>query len=383
MKLLEPFSFELPTEIVYGPGVVQNLPEVLSKHGGKRALLVSDRGIEQAGILGRVADILSRTGFPFSVFTGVEANPKDVNVQAGAEMAVESGADCLIALGGGSPIDCAKGIGVVISHGGAIRDYEGRDAVRAGIPPLVAIPTTSGTGSEVTFSAVITDTNERFKFSIRHPGIAARTALADPDLTISMPPLLTASTGMDALTHAIEGYSAMVSEPIADACALHAVELIAANIRTAVMNGNDRNARAGMLLGSMLAGIAFSHSDVASVHCIAEALGGMYDAPHGVCNAVVLPHMMEFNMPWCENRYERIGAAMGLAPGGGASATVEAVRKMARDVGLPPFASLGVSEKDLGEIALKSTKNGSNASNPRPMGETEYMEVLRKMYGGQ
>jgi alcohol dehydrogenase len=199
-----------------------------------------------------------------------------------------------------------------------------------------------------------------------------------------MPAELTASTGMDALTHAVEAFTARVSEPIADSAALYAIELISRYLRIAVSEGNNLEARAGMLLGSVLAGIAFSHADVAAVHCVAEALGGKYDAPHGVCNAIVLPAVMAYNLEYCAGRYARIAAAMGLAYENvdeGAHQAVKAVKKLASDVHLPEFSSLGVQEKDLEELAVNSFKNGSNIDNPRPMTKADYLNLFQLLIG--
>lgn len=379
------FSFVLPTRIEFGRGNLSKLPGVLVELQVKKTLLVTDPGVRKAGILGEVEKHLEASGMSFEIFDDVEANPKDRNVEAGARILTRMEADAIMAVGGGSPIDCAKAMAIVASLGGKPRDYEGRGKVNAPVIPIIAIPTTAGTGSEVTFSSVITDTKESFKFSIRDTSIAPKVALVDPLLTTSMPSSLTAATGMDALTHAIEGYTALVSEPIADACALEAISYISHNIRRAVQDGSDESARSGMFVGSLLAGIAFSHSDVASVHCIAEALGGMYDAPHGACNAIALPAVMEYNLEWCTEDYARIAQAMGIPfreTTEGAKAAVEAVKRMARDVGLPAFRSLGVREKDLQEIAEKSVKNGSNSSNPRPMEISDYMNVLEALMKG-
>jgi alcohol dehydrogenase len=234
----------------------------------------------------------------------------------------------------------------------------------------------------VTFSSVITDSGEKFKFSIKDPKIAPKVALVDPEMTLTMPPELTAATGMDALTHAIEAFTANASEPLADSAALYAIELISAHLRNAVSDGHHMEARAAMLLGSVLAGIAFSHSDVAAVHCVAEALGGKYDAAHGVCNAVVLPAVMEYNMTYCQERYARIAGAMGLTyenAADGASQAVMAVQQLATDVRLPEFGSLGVQEKDLEELAANSFKNGSNIDNPRPMKKEDYLKLFQRL----
>jgi alcohol dehydrogenase len=382
MNLLNSFSFELPTKIEYGVGVAKSLADVIKKDNFKRLVLVSDEGVAGSGLLRQVTDALDAHQLKWTVFDRVEPNPKDYNVQEGTDIASRSGADCLVAIGGGSPIDCAKAIAVVARQGGAVRDYEGPGKIGPDVLPLIAIPTTAGTGSEVTFSSVITDSGEKFKFSIKDPKIAPKVALVDPEMTLTMPPELTAATGMDALTHAIEAFTANASEPLADSAALYAIELISAHLRNAVSDGHHMEARAAMLLGSVLAGIAFSHSDVAAVHCVAEALGGKYDAAHGVCNAVVLPAVMEYNMTYCQERYARIAGAMGLTyenAADGASQAVMAVQQLATDVRLPEFGSLGVQEKDLEELAANSFKNGSNIDNPRPMKKEDYLKLFQRL----
>ncbi len=383
MNLLRNFSFELPTRIVYGADSAAKLPDCLRDEGYRNILIVTDKGIQESGLLAPVMARLEEASLLCTVFDDVEANPKDYNVQAGAENAREYDVDCIVAIGGGSPIDCAKAISVVATHGGQVREYADRSKITERVLPLIAIPTTAGTGSEVTFGAVITDTENHVKFTVKHHQTAPKIALVDPKLTISMPPGLTAATGMDALTHAIEAYTATVAEPLADAAALYAIELIATHLKTAVIDGQNLEARAGMLLGSLLAGIGFSHSDVAAVHCIAEALGGKYDAPHGVCNAVVLPEIMAYNIESCRDRYARIALAMGIFSTDtedGARKAVDAVQQLAKDVNLPSFRSLGVQEEDFGELARNSAVNGSNTDNPRPMDEDDYLCILKRLW---
>jgi alcohol dehydrogenase len=382
MSGLTNFCFELPTKIEYGVGVSRKLSDTLSDLKAARVLIVSDKGIGQCGLLDAIRDQLAAAGLDHKIFDRVEANPKDYNVRQGAQIAADFKAECLVAVGGGSPIDCAKAIAVVATHGGSARDYEKSGMLTKKTIPLVAIPTTAGSGSEVTFSAVITDSREKFKFCIKDTKNAPRVALVDPEMTMTMPPELTAATGMDALTHAIEAFSCKVSNPLSDATALYGVELITKHLKTAVFDGHNLEARSGMLMGSVLAAIAFSHSDVASVHCIAEALGGKYDTPHGVCNAVMLPAIMEYNISYCREKYARIATAMGLvydSVESGAQKAVEAVEKLAADVNLPDFNSFGVPEKDFEELAQNSVNNGSNIDNPRPMAKEDYLSVLKTL----
>lgn len=381
------FSFVLPTEIVYGPGALSRLPEELKRLGCERPAIITDAGILKAGIADRVKTLAEEAGFACVMYSGVEANPKDVNCEEGARIAREFGADSLIAVGGGSPIDCAKAVGVLLAHNAdRIKPYEGKTAATKPQVPLIAIPTTAGTGSELTFSAVITDTQNHYKMTVKSPFTAAKLALCDPELTISVPPMVTASTGVDALTHAIEGYTATCGEPIADAFALYSIELIYHNLEKAVKNGADLEARSAMLMGSMLGGMSFSHSDVASVHCVAESLGGMYDLPHGMCNAIFLPYVMEYNMDCCLEKYARVAQAMGFAftdAREGAQTAVQAVKDLCRAVGLPAFKSLNVNTADFDELAEMSARNISTMSNPRPMTKQDYLNVLQMAYSAE
>lgn len=381
-NILRQFSFELPTRIEYGVGVISKLGDELRLLKAQKVAIITDPGIIKAGLLDKITSILKEEKLLYNVFDGVDPNPKDRNVESGAQVVRSFGADAMVAIGGGSVIDCAKAIGVLVSHDGMrIKDFEGKTAVKKQILPFIAIPTTAGTGSEVTFSAVITDTENNYKMTVRSPFMAAKVALLDPKLTVTVPPHITASTGMDALTHAIEAYTVKVSEPVSDALALYAIELISNNLVNAVKNGEDIEARACMLVGSLLAGIAFSHSDVGSVHCMAEALGGVYDAPHGICNAVLLPYVMEYNVEFCLEKYSRIAQAMGevfYTIEEGAMKAVERVKELAVDVGLPSFKSLGVKEEDLEKLADMAAKNISTESNPREMTKEDYLTLFRR-----
>lgn len=381
-NILREFSFELPTRIEYGVGVISKLGDELRLLKAQKVAIITDPGIIKAGLLDKITSILKEEKLLYNVFDGVDPNPKDRNVERGAQVVRSFGADAMVAISGGSVIDCAKAIGVLVSHDGKrIKDFEGKTAVKKQILPFIAIPTTAGTGSEVTFSAVITDTENNYKMTVRSPFMAAKVALLDPKLTVTVPPHITASTGMDALTHAIEAYTVKVSEPVSDALALYAIELISNNLVNAVKNGEDIEARACMLVGSLLAGIAFSHSDVGSVHCMAEALGGVYDAPHGICNAVLLPYVMEYNVEFCLEKYSRIAQAMGevfYTIEEGAMKAVERVKELAVDVGLPSFKSLGVKEEDLEKLADMAAKNISTESNPREMTKEDYLTLFRR-----
>lgn len=381
--MINRFDFLLPTRIRYGRGTVTALGEALRDLNATRVMIITDKGIVKAGLLNRVADLIKAAGIPFIVYDEIEANPKDYNVEAAAGTAREQAVDTIVAFGGGSPIDAAKAVAVVAKQGGAVADYQGKGKIQDACLPFIAIPTTAGTGSEVTFSAVITDTKEKFKFTIKSPAIAAKTAIIDPELTLTVPPLVTAATGIDALTHAIEGYTANCTEPIAEAVGLYAVEYIANNIVAAVKNGANIEARDNMMLGSLLAGLSFSHADVAAVHCMAEALGSMYDAPHGMCNAILLPYVMAYNLPVAGYKYARVARAMGLdEPDDGKAAAqgIEYIKRLSKAVGLPGIRSLPVRKDDFEILAEMAVKNGSNASNPRQIAKDGYVMLFNQAY---
>ncbi len=378
-NITSPFSFEMPTKIEYGKGSVARLPEILKELGVKKPLFITGSGSTRKILLPKATQHLDAAGMEYAVFDKIEANPKDYNVEEAAKFAIENGTDGIVALGGGSPIDAAKAASAIISYGGSLKDYYGRWKVKGPVQPFIVIPTTAGSGSEVTFSSVITDTAETFKKTVKSQYFGPKVALLDPEMLVSLPAGTTAATGIDALTHAIEAYSCTVSEPISDACALYAIELIAENIREAVFNPTNMDARSGMLIGSTLAGIAFSHSDVASVHCMAEAMGSLYDAAHGVCNAILLPYVMDYSMDYAVERYARIGRVMGSTAADDKQAAkdaVEIVKQMVKDIKLPTLKDIGIKAEDIEKLSEMSEENGSTPSNPRPMTKKEYVELF-------
>ena len=382
--IMKDFIFTLPTDIHYGPGSINQLKDLLISHHVRKALVVTDEGIVKAGLMDTLGALLTEAAVSYVVYDHVSPNPRDVEVEAGAAMGKASQADAVIALGGGSPIDCAKAINVLLSlNEEKIKPFEGKGKITKALKPLFTIPTTSGTGSEVTFSSVINDTHHHYKMTIKSPYMAAKVALVDPRLTLGLPKSVTASTGMDALTHAIEAYTVKAANPISDALALQATELINDSLVNAYQQGDNLEARSTMMLGSLLAGLAFSHSDVGSVHCMAESLGGKLDLPHGLCNAILLPYVMEFNKPACQDRYARLAQAMKLpfsSDEEGADLAIQRVKELSTAVELPPFSYLAVSPADFDEMADLSAKNISTESNPRPMNKDDYLTVFQKAY---
>lgn len=381
--MIDSFEFILPTKIRYGAGILKALGEELRDLKARKIMVITDKGLVNAGMLDKVTKIINEESMDYVIYDEIEANPKDYNVEACAEVARLESIDTIVAFGGGSPIDAAKAVAVLARQGGKVRDYQGKGKIKEDCLPLITIPTTAGTGSEVTFSSVITDTREKFKFTIKSTAIAAKTAIVDPELTLTVPPLVTAATGIDALTHAIEGYTANCTEPIAEAVGLYAVEYISGNIVEAVKNGRNLAARDKMMMGSLLAGLSFSHADVASVHCMAEALGSLYDAPHGMCNAILLPYVMEYNLPFAEYKYARIARAMGIVEKNDHEAAVkgiEHIKELSEEIGLPGIRTLNVNPADFELLAEMSVMNGSNDSNPRKITQDEYVMLLKKAY---
>lgn len=374
------FEFVLPTRIVYGTGCIRQLPDEIRQMKHERPLIVTDKGLIEAGIVKRITDVLEEAEIEYEIYDGIQPNPRDTTVMEAARFAEEKKIDMMIAIGGGSSMDTAKAVGVILKEGGEIGDYEGLGKVSEPITDLVAIPTTVGTGSEVTFWSVITDTKRHFKMSVGSPLIAARLALVDPDLVETLPPSIVAATGMDALTHAIEGYTGKLSEPITDACGIYAIEMIGKNIRNAVYN-SDPEARGKLLLGSLIAGICFGNSDIAGVHCMGEAMGGLYDLPHGISMAIMLPYVMEYNYVACIDKFVCIAKALGenvegLSERDAAYKAVEAVKKLNEDLAIPTLSEVNVKKEDIPELAERSSVNVSVDSNPRRAGKEEFRKIF-------
>ena len=380
MSRINDFEFVLPTRIIYGEGSIRKLPDEIRKMNNKKPLLVTDKGLIAAGIAAKITDVLEEAGIEYAVFDGIQPNPRDTTVAETAEFAVANNTDMLIAVGGGSSIDTAKAAGVILTEGGKINDYEGLDKLKKPITDLIAVPTTVGTGSEVTFWSVITDTKRHFKMSVGSPLIAAKLAIVDPDLVETLPPSAVAATGMDALTHAIEGYTCKLAEPITDACGIYAIQMIGENIREAVYC-DSKEARGKMLLASLIAGICFGNSDIAGVHCMGEAMGGLYDMPHGLSMAIMLPHVMEYNYVACIDKFARIADALGentegLDKRAAAHKAVDAVYKLNKDLQIPTFMQAGGRREDIQELAERSAVNVSVDSNPRKADVAAFREMF-------
>jgi alcohol dehydrogenase len=350
-------------------------------------MVITDPGVRAAGIVDPILANLAGVGIETIVFDEVAPNPRDTEVDAAGRMAADEGVDLLVAVGGGSPMDTAKGAGVLQTHGGSILDWEGWCIVDKPITPLITIPTTSGTGSEVSFWAVITDTSRHFKMSVASPLIAARVALLDPELTLSLPRRLTASTGMDALSHSLEAYTAAAGCPLADAFAVAGIEACGRSLRRACADGTDLEARYSMMYASMVGLLAVGGSDVAGVHCMGEAIGGLYDTPHGEAMAIYLPVITEYNLGAALEKYANIARLLGedlsgLTTEKAARRSVDALHRLNADLGIPSAAEVGVKRADFERLAKAASMNLSAGSNPRPAGEKEYCGLF-ELAGGQ
>ena len=365
-------TFFIPSVNLMGAGCLQEAMVTLRGHGFRKALIVTDSVLNKLGVASRIQAQLETQQIASIVFDGAQPNPTVNNVRAGLVLLHQHGCDVVISLGGGSPHDCAKGIALCATNGGEIADYEGVDRSSKPQLPLVAINTTAGTASEMTRFCIITDEVRHIKMAIVDRNVTPIMSVNDPELMLAMPKGLTAATGMDALTHAVEAYVSTAATPITDACALKAVELIAQNLRTAVAQGDDMAARENMAYAEFLAGMAFNNASLGYVHAMAHQLGGFYDLPHGVCNALLLPHVEAFNVQTSAARLRDVAQSMGidvrsLDAQAGAQACLAAIRQMALDVGIPKSLSeLGVKAQDIPLLATNALKDACGLTNPRP-----------------
>lgn len=367
---MKPFSFQIPQEIHFGENSVKKLPEILKKEKPAKILLISDRGLEKAGTVQKIKDELAASGIESVEYLDVLPNPTVKIVDEATEQYRASGADCIIALGGGSPMDVAKAVGVLARYGGSITEYEGANKVPGPIVPIVAIPTTAGTGSEVTAFSVITDTEHNYKLSVFSYKIIPKYAILDPGLLLSLPQSVAASTGIDAMIHAIEAYLSRGASPFSDAMAEKALELIGANIRPFTACRQDRDAASAMLTGSMFAGIAFAWARLGNVHAMSHPVSAFYGVAHGVANSVLLPAVLEYNALSDRGKYEIIynyikkstGAAENFVP----QMLIEEVRELLDDFGIPRrLSDLGVEAAVVPQMAEDAMKSGNVLANPR------------------
>ena len=376
-------GFFIPCVSLFGPGCVKEVGSKAKDLGAKKALIVTDQGLNKAGVPDIIIKHLSEKGIDSYVFAGAEPNPTDKNVHDGVTAYQDNGCDFIISLGGGSSHDCAKGIGLVTAGGGHIRDYEGIDKSTVPMTPLIAINRTASTASEMTRFGIITNTDTHVKMAIVDWRCTPLIAIDDPKLMVAKPAGLTAATGMDALTHAVEAYVSTAANPITDACAEKAITMISQWLRPAVANGENIEARDAMSYAQYLAGMAFNNASLGYVHAMAHQLGGFYNLPHGVCNAVLLPHVCEFNLIACQDRYAKIAELMGVNTDGfteteAAFAAIDAIRELSSSIGIPSgLNELGVKTEDLAIMAENAQKDACMLTNPRKATHAQVVEIFK------
>ncbi|MFH0962950.1 MAG: iron-containing alcohol dehydrogenase [Planctomycetota bacterium] len=384
-----PNVFSIPSRVLTGAGSFASLADEVARLGAQKPLIVSDPGMEKAGLVEKARANLSAARLRASAFTGVQPDPTMDNVVAGLAALRENACDSVLALGGGSSIDCAKAVAVLATNPGSIRDYQGANKIPNAGLPLLAIPTTAGTGSEVTRVCIITDTERNVKMLLIDPHLMPTVAIVDPELTYSMPPALTAGTGVDALTHAIEAYVSVKHQPITDALALSAVRRLSANLLRAFRNPADKEARSEALQGSLEAGMAFSNSSVCLVHGMSRPIGACFHLPHGLSNAILLPTVVEYSLPGAPERYRDLALAMGLAVDpadldAAGRALVAALRKLNRDVKIPGPRELGIDRAQWEKLAPKmagdALASGSPNNNPRVPAADEIVALYMKLW---
>lgn len=381
-------SFEVPTVMKHGLGAIATLADEAKALGMKRPMIVTDGGIVKAGLLPEAEKPLKEAGMGYVVFDKVVPNPPVVLVDEGAALYAKEKCDGIIGFGGGSALDSAKSIGVVATNGGSILDYEWADPqpMKNRIPPTIAVPTTAGTGSEVTLWAVITDPKRKIKYNVGGTGlIGAWLALIDPALTVNLPSTVTAGTGMDALAHAIECYTGMSAQPFSDAVALLAMEYVGQWLRIAFAQGRNLEARYQMSMAAMLGGMAYGTESYGAAHAMSQTAGGVVDVPHGALTARCLGPVMEYNYMGEPVKFARIAKALGEDIGGlsvweAAEMAVEAVYQLTEDVEIPTMAELGFTEDMIPMLAQKAYDDPQTIGNPRTIDYNGYVKVYKRTF---
>jgi alcohol dehydrogenase len=373
----------MPSNNILGQGALAEGLTQIAQLGFKKAFLVTDAPLVQMGMAQQVADRLAEKGIEYVIFDGVKPNPTVGNVNAGLEQLNKAQADFIISLGGGSVHDCAKGIALVASNGGKIEDYEGLNQSKKPQMTLIAINTTAGTASEMTRFTIITDESRHVKMAIVDSNVTPFLSINDSELMEGMPAGLTAATGMDALTHAVEAYVSTIASPITDACALKAIALVARYLPTAVREPNNKEAREQMAYAQFLAGMAFNNASLGYVHAMAHQLGGFYDLPHGVCNALLLPHVEAFNMSVASERLNEVGQVLGANNSDLKDLDViAAIKKLADIVGIPKsLEELGVKREDFDTLADNALKDVCGLTNPVQASHAEIVGIFENAFG--
>ena len=371
----------------FGPGARKELPGVITRLGFNKAMIVTDKGLIQFGVAKMVSDVLDEAGIPYEIYSEVKPNPTVTNVQMGVEAFKKSGADCLVAIGGGSAMDTAKGIGIIITNPefADVVSLEGVAPTKHKSVPIIALPTTAGTAAETTINYVIIDEEKQKKMVCVDPNDIPCCSIVDAELMYSLPKGTTAATGLDALTHAIEGYITKGAWEMSDMFEIEAIRMINKYLRTAVFEPTNPVGRNGMAVAQYIAGMAFSNVGLGVVHGMAHPMGSLFDIPHGVANAMLLPTIMEFNAPVCLDKYVEIAKAMnaykeGMTKEEAADAACKAVRDLAIEVGIPQHhTEIGIKEEDIPALAEQAITDVCTPGNPREVTKEDIIELYKKI----
>jgi len=372
-------------EIIFGVGALAQIGESALRLGATKLFVVSDQGVVSFGWVEEALKHLKEVGLSFEIWFDVTPNPKDYEVLRGTEQYLASGCDAILAIGGGSPIDAAKGVAILAANGGIIQNYEGINKITTPLPPLIAVPTTAGSGSEVSQFAIIVDSNRKVKMAIISKSLVPDIAIIDPVVLQTKDPKLTAATGLDALSHAIESFVSLAATPLTDVHALNAINLIARHLRPSAACRTNLEAKTAMAMAALQAGLAFSNAILGATHAMAHQLGAWLDLPHGETNAILLPYVMEFNLNACPERFARIAEALGEQVHGltvwqAAERAIQAVQKLARDLDIPEHISVEhISEEQLTLLAQNALRDACLITNPRDLTEKELYELFKRV----
>ena len=376
-----------PVHTIIGEGCIKEIPRHVKNIGVNKALIVTDEGLVKIGTVKMVTDVLDASGNPYVIYSGVKPNPTVAIVNDAKACYDENHCDYIIAIGGGSPIDVGKSVGILATNGGIIEDYNGLELSKKPSAPIIAVNTTAGTGSEVTRAFVVTDEVKKSKMLCVDSNSLAYLAINDPQMMVNMPASLTAATGMDALTHSIEAFVANSRCPFTDGIALESIRLIGQNLVRAVENGHDMEARTNMCWAQYMGGLAFSNAGLGMVHAMAHQLGGFYNTPHGVANAILLPYVMRFNLPNAADRYAEIAKVFGfntadMTQEQAAMAAILYIEELKKVIKIPRLADTAFNPEDAKALALNALQDTGMPENPRQPTVEEVIEVFYQAYLG-
>ncbi len=379
---MEIFKFVIP-EIIFGAGSITEIGKSAERLGAKKVLLVSDEGVKETGWIDESIKHIKGAGLSYHLWIDITPNPKDYEIARGAEEYINEGCDAIIAIGGGSAIDAAKAIAILVTNGGNIKDYEGIDKISKPLPPFVAVATTAGSGAEITQFCIVTDKKNHSKMSIVSKSLIPDISISDPNMLATKPFELTANTGMDALTHAIEAYTSIAATPFTDVNAINAIKLISKNLRQSTAQKDNLKAKEAMAMASIQAAKAFSNAILGAVHAMTHQLGGLLDVPHGAVNAILLPYVMRYNLISCVDKYAEIACAFGenkeehLSSREMAEKAILAVDTLARDINIPAnLRDLGVKDEHIPLLSKNAVKDVCLVTNPRDASEEDIKKVF-------